>query len=439
MIQLMKSSNKRTAVRTDFEQPSPFWPAFVRQYWNKRPVHLRKPFKQPFTTVEQLFEGIVRISNAFRSGATHFPVRFYVGDMDKLHFLDLLPVTDDRSLEGYVDRIRAQLHNQPFGLVINDYHDGDERTWRRARDFLRGLFDSVGMPGGQVSVDIFLGAYDVTPFGLHKDFKHVFTWIIKGRKRILTWPFETFSELPGVPPSALTKQVIVRSADYHDYFTSRDSAFVLEGTAGDLLYWPPSHWHVAESVDGRAPVTITIGIDDFADPMTEIQTMIQQHPGSFDTVRGCWFPLTMSGAAKLPQAYSQKVKSIKALFESDTVVAQLRAAWLSRITGLGLSRIPPIDDPSTPIFGDDILVGNPKYPIRWVIEAHNLVYSANGWAWTVPNAPGLLKLFRSLNRGVPARACELQRKFDPIIGEANLRITLENLIRCRWLESRAAA
>jgi 50S ribosomal protein L16 3-hydroxylase len=433
----MKRNDVRTTPgRTGFERSSTFWRDFARRYWNQRPVHLTKPFKQPFITVQQLFEGITHISDVFRRGSNNFPLRFYVRDMDKVHFLDLVPVRDDRSLDGYVDRMRARLQSQPFGLVINDYHAGDELAWRRARDFLRELFNAVGIPPGKASVDIFFGSYDVTPFGLHKDFQHVFTWILKDRKRILTWPFETFSHLPGVPPSALTKQVVVRSANLHDYSAARDSALVLEGNAGDLLYWPPSNWHVAESRGAEAPVTISIGITDFADPITEIQAIIQQHADYIESEGGCWFPLTLSGAAKLPRAYSQRLKWFNALSKGNSLVSKLKAGWLARLTGLGLGQIPSIDAPSTPIFPHDILVGDAKYPIRWAVDKENLMYSANGWTWEVPNDRGLLKLIRSLNRAVPTSARKLREEFAPVIGQHNLRIILENLVRCRWLETR---
>jgi len=46
-----------------------------------------------------------------------------------------------------------------------------------------------------------------------------------------------------------------------------DGATTLEGTAGDLIYWPSSYWHIGEPVGGFS-ITLNVGMFSYQLPET---------------------------------------------------------------------------------------------------------------------------------------------------------------------------
>src|SRR5207245_3009425 len=92
-------------------------------------------------------------------------------------------------------------------------------------------------------VELFVSNNRLTPFGIHRDPASNFTLVVQGRKRMRLWPEAFFTRRPPM--------------DAESYAAHLGQALTLEGEPGDLLYWPSSYWHVAES-DGDLSVTMNI-------------------------------------------------------------------------------------------------------------------------------------------------------------------------------------
>ncbi len=83
-----------------------------------------------------------------------------------------------------------KLKGQRFALVLNGSFLGhDAQLWMRMRNLLHGLLAQVPTPESLSA--IFLGNYESTPFGVHKDDKSNFQFVIEGRKRMHLWMDES--------------------------------------------------------------------------------------------------------------------------------------------------------------------------------------------------------------------------------------------------------
>src|SRR5260221_10590722 len=163
--------------------PPRFWIDFLRASWNRKPAVLRQPFAAPMASAQALLGHIARACRE----------RALLGDSARIYVENALVVTDRHALlprpedsdpRRYAQRVGAVLAGRRFGLVFNDYHRWDADSWLRTRDFVHGLFERTGLPAGGVDTGVFFGTYDRTPFGVHKDTKHIFTWVIEGTKRM---------------------------------------------------------------------------------------------------------------------------------------------------------------------------------------------------------------------------------------------------------------
>ncbi len=101
----------------------------------------------------------------------------------------------------------------------------DEQFWLRVREFLSGIYQFIGMPVEATEASVFLGNYEKTPFGLHKDTCSMFMFVVAGRKRIRAWPDEYFRG----------KENVANTLDYEQFL---NDAVTLEGGPGDVIYWP---------------------------------------------------------------------------------------------------------------------------------------------------------------------------------------------------------
>jgi hypothetical protein len=166
----------------------------------------------------------------------------------------LLPRAEDRGLEPYSARLRAALGGEDALFEMANLQRFAPGIWRRTRAFLAGLLAEVGLPGQKSDLDVFLGDYRMTPFGIHRDRASNFSVVVAGRKRFLLWP-QGYFEARGVRLNRSSPFEALDSREVEPYLAD---ATVLEGAPGDVVYWPSSYWHVAHS-DGFA-ATISVAL-----------------------------------------------------------------------------------------------------------------------------------------------------------------------------------
>ncbi len=421
-----------------FEVPANFWETFVRLHWNKEPVVLRNPFAARIATPEELYKGMARACDAYRRNGGALIRRVYIENTRVMTGVDdLLPRIEDSSLAGYTRRMSAHLEGRRFGVILNQYHRWDARHWLRVRDFLRGLFERVGLPPGGAMTDIFFGTYERTPFGIHKDTKHVFTWAIEGRKRVLLWPFETLRTRYRMDPSAHAGEVGIGT---HDYSGIRDSAIVLEGSPGDLMYWPPSYWHIAEGVEGSSsPITLSLGLDEAGGPIRSTISRLHEIATSVTKASGIaksWYsfppPASRKGMCRLPSRITAGHTAVRRLLNSEQFERESRIAWMNWISGSGFTNFPAEWEELQPLRDDDVVRADARLPILWTVDGKTLECSVNGHGWTMQKTRDSLGALRYLERGPRGSVRELLREV-PRASRHEFRGLLGLLHGYRWL------
>lgn len=302
--------------------------------WQQRPLVIKKAFPPTFLTEHDTFE-------AWRTFVAGVPpvrwgnlARLYCGSELITNVGPLLPTASDTSWDSYLQRLHDQTGSADWGLCLTDPQISSAKIFRRLLTFLDGLYQHIGMPRGGCGPDLFVMNHKASFFRLHKDAQDVFTFIISGWRRFLLWPFDKFSAAAGMEAHESRKPHILAEVDHEAY---RSQATVLEGAAGDLLYWPAGWWHVGES-DGERAISLGVGIIHETNPMQEILAAVdrlgKRRRDKQDNLR--WS--ASEGAEPTITDYLQWVKSLLA---DEDLWTETRHGLLSWTTRCGLKRIPP--------------------------------------------------------------------------------------------------
>jgi len=369
-----------------------FWRSFTENQFERSPLVLKQPFSTPLATTAEVFQGLVNASEQYRAGIRLPPLRFYIGQAwQQAEIGNYLLEAADGSLACYAERISRKLQGRRFGLIVNEYQSYNPEIWFRIRNFLRGLYAVVGIPPNQSDTTIFLGNYERTPFGLHKDPLSVFTFVIEGQKRIVAWPDEVFHDRPEMHDSLDYEQFLGR-------------ATVLEAAAGDLIYWPSSHWHIAEST-GELSLSLTVGIDfGFYSPIhifSSVVRMLQNRLLSSGTVdaQPLDYENRHQSADRLHGIIERAAQALSDVSREAELEQTLRVAWMNHVTSFGFDGVPP---PLPPIRlnDQDAVRVDSNFPLMWLTDDDDeIICSANGHAFSITAHPNIAKLFEELNKG----------------------------------------
>jgi hypothetical protein len=233
---------KRSEVA--FVPSAEFWPEFVERFWEREATTFRYPADEPLMSEAEALAIFLELAERFRCGGDADLDLYVENGLLKSDVGRNLPAAGDRDLAGYQARVTEQLGGRRFSLVTNSVRKESREHFRRVKAFTRGLLALVGKEAGWLGADIFLSNTTKTAFGVHRDSASNFSYIVSGRKRMLVWPYEVFAGRRDQRCAGPKKNVFIDDLNYEAY---RDRAIVLEGGAGEMLYWPASYWHVAES------------------------------------------------------------------------------------------------------------------------------------------------------------------------------------------------
>jgi hypothetical protein len=227
--------------------------------WGRRPAVWRRPARAPLVTAADALRVLHTLTVRLEErGDQRIQPRLFLNGKNRGFDLSRHAARpSDRSIAAYARRLKRNLGGGEFGFVLEDVPALDTALWFRLQSLIRRLSQRVGVPAGGAHSEIFFGDYSSSPFRLHKDSLETLTWVLHGRKRLLVWPYEVFAGVEGVPDGAARTQHTLEGLDWEPY---RDQATVLEGGPGDVFFWPASAWHVAESVDGRPVLTLTLAL-----------------------------------------------------------------------------------------------------------------------------------------------------------------------------------
>ncbi|MFF8287196.1 hypothetical protein ACF06W_31395 [Streptomyces albus] len=226
----------------------------VPAFWETRPRVLELPGQAPAFDEDELFA--LACAAAARRTALPDPqdVRLFADDhlVNPSRIDAYLPSPQtDEGFRGYAHRMR-KAGVRTFALTVNSLQQFDWEFFRTLRRHTAPVLAAAGTPPpGGVDCHLIASVYGTAPTHVHKDTAGVLTYVVSGYKRYCTWPFEVFADIAG--DGAAQRQVnLPASVRAEDHL---DTATVVEGGPGTVLYWPSDRWHCALS-DGRPAVSL---------------------------------------------------------------------------------------------------------------------------------------------------------------------------------------
>lgn len=403
----------------DFSLDKAFWRAFTRTYWNRRPTVIRAPFPMPIVTPAEVFRGVVATRR--RLGEPRDDLELMIGG--RRIVLDLnrwLPEATDVSLQGYQARLKRAGTAGELAMLVNDFQQ--ELGWTfysRLRQFLQGLYEFTGVPP-QAELDLFLGNYRRTPLGVHRDEADVFCFVVDGKKKFRLWPGEVFR----------SSSRRYGPAPYGNYLKE---SVCLEGEPGDILYWPPSYWHVAES-DGRLGSSLTLALyHGYSIFVALIKSMGEWNREIGGDERD---PIGSLPFSKLRMSAEMASIAQRAEGRPGRLTERLMRSWMERITSYGFRRIPRARGRAALRIGRGVRA-NPISPIlHWRCNG-DLVIAANGRSMAVAYNREIVRMLGRVSRGTICKITDqlnAGRRKSQRASRQGLRQALKFLLEERALE-----
>jgi hypothetical protein len=365
----------------------------VEQGWRQRPFVIKNAFPAAFLTEQDTFDAWRKFVAGVPPARWGNLARLYRGSELIVDVEPFVPTASDISWDSYLRRLSDQTGAPDWGLCLTDPQLSSAKIFRSLLTFLDSLFRNIGMPRGGCGPDLFMMNHKESFFRLHKDVQDVFTFVISGWRRFLLWPFDTFSTIAGMGTHQAREPCRLVDVDHEAY---RSQATVLEGTAGDLLYWPAEWWHVGES-NGERAITLAVGTIHEANPMQKIlaaaDRLGKRRRDRQENLR--WS--VSEGAEPTVTAY---INWMRSLLADEDLWTETRRSLLSWTTRCGLRRIPPPLRQSTPLDDAQWLAVTSPSTIAFDEEGEaSLFCSIAGHDLTLTSAAPAKALLTILSRG----------------------------------------
>lgn len=403
-----------------FHWPEGFWEFFLREHWSRRPGVFRGIADGAFGDAREQLDGVVR--SRTRCAAGEEVLRIYRGaelaGTSAGIAEPLFARPEDASVRGYAERLKRELGSDEVACVLARFDRSSERVWLSIAHVLHELFSRLGSAPLEVDPAAFFGCYRKTSFGVHKDDGDVITFVLEGRKRFLLWPYEYLAEKMGA--SGCEHRSVAGWGS--DLESIRADALVLEGGAGDMLYWPSTFWHVAES-DGDFAFSLGTRIavgGSLAPLVKEAARRVDARVGAtgiLDASEHVWppaagfVPCSTSGA----QPFAPALARAQATLDSEPFQDALTEVVIGAVSALGL--FPPLPpDEDIPPFDAKALAGA-AFRLRALpialhpLDADAMLVAAHGHALRIPRDPRLVGLIERLNERAPLALRELLEPF----------------------------
>lgn len=405
-----------------------FWAAFAAEHWEQRPLVFKSPLDEELISAGRAFECSVEACERWRARQPAALRFFLENGLLQSNPDRYLPRRADADFDAYARRIAPQLGGQGFAFVLNGAARYDFGVFLRARRFLRGLYERVGMPGDVTDMDIFVGNYRHTPFGVHTDKASNFSFVLSGRKKFLVWPWPALSSRPELHRSV-------------DFESVRSQAQVLEAEAGQVVYWPSSYWHIAESEgDLSAVLNVALYLEDTSSAFVA-SAIYERSPSPPPELTTLPWDAAPHAGDELPGPLRQALEaaSLPLPLRADPRGDVLRA-WLSRTSAGNFHRSYPAAMQAPSLRREMSVLGDPEFPILTRSHGQLLLCAAHGHLLEVPALPVVRGVIERLNSGRAAPVLELielaQAGREPRgsgvqVSEEHVLLLLESLLAMR--------
>jgi hypothetical protein len=377
-----------------------FWKEFQARHWRPRvPAVLRQPFRNfPFSEA-LLLRALQEFELGLRNGDHRKQCLVSVGDKETAprRPLKKLFQQQSHSLQALERSCNQIFEKKNFGLMVTNMHAVDPGIWTAVAAFLQDARHCIDFPVPRAFMDLFYGRYSSSFTGLHKDTQEIFAFVVRGKKRMLAWPFEYFLPIVKGLNSGhrfFNKRLAI---DHRKY---RKDAVVLDAEAGDVIYWPSDYWHVSEARSRNFSAMLSLGIlrTDFVlseGSQSEFrQKLMNARAGADD----------LSGHSLLSQDMTD-------VMDSPDPAKQLR--W---VTGFGFEVGGPLAAPSRSVPKTGLrIVKNHSSLILWHIEKkkREITVASGGHSIVMPPSVESVALLKAIASGqVVSIADNAQREYD---------------------------
>jgi hypothetical protein len=284
----------------------------IASIWGKCP----SSFPGPLFSEADTWEIAQRSCHDFRHGRACDNIKLYADGRQIISDLHrLLPDEGDETFVDYADRILKQASAKEFLF----YSSGCQRTAgdaivSRVEAFLRPLFDRVGYPEGRVELEVFGGVYNDTPGGIHREACHNLQFVTRGSKEMHIWQPQQW-QVDERSSEPMQKELAIYPAEFLDRCTRGDAtnSQCVAAAPGEVMYWPPYHWHVGTSPQlSLANViciypqsTIEDGLDAVAAMLRSVRPEVARSGGTLEEIS------TVLNELGTPGRISQIVEAMK--------------------------------------------------------------------------------------------------------------------------------
>lgn len=152
-----------------------------------------------------------------------------------LKIFDSPPIKDE-SIEKWSERVFGE---QKFGLIINSGEKFNLELSKKIALKVKPLLDKVGFPREGINFTLFIGNYDNTPLGIHKDSpgENVIHFHLgPAGKTMYTWDKDEYEKLVGEMKS--NNKDVDKYIPYATEFSFEE---------GDLYFMPQGEYHVGKN------------------------------------------------------------------------------------------------------------------------------------------------------------------------------------------------
>jgi 50S ribosomal protein L16 3-hydroxylase len=425
----------------------------LARHWGKSTVRLKQASTQ--LTEADLFSLALESSERLRSGAAGPSPRLFLEHDSRGHrpFSSevfspgpLLPVVRDATLDGWAKRLTQVLSGQRFCLVLHDCQRAFQ-AWVRQVPLVRALQGET-IPQGGSDIVTFIGNCRSTPFGIHKDTQHVLTFVVAGRKRFRVWPFEALARRPELAdePHGKWRALVVTPRDKTDERQLRSQSQLLEGDPGDVLYWPPSTWHVAEG-DSLLSVTQTLGFNEVESALVTPSRMLvsDAEPARKFVARA--LP-DIAAPGNVPLSLNAFLAPLLESATPRNLEGKVLESWLQLSSSGGFRHGPEPEQETALGLMARLQLRDPVLPILVSPSpSGELLLAANGHCTALPFHPNLVGLVHALNGGSLEDVGALMKRFSGVarvggelvsVSPSTVRAVLQTLVAQRALVQPAA-